>query len=91
MKKLSVKIFGFAAMAALVCLLGMGQAGAYDQDDLDRLLKTNSCSSCDLTPAFLTGAILTGATLSEADPYKNWIQIAMYRGPSRISLILTVL
>jgi hypothetical protein len=52
--------FGFSARVALVCLPGMRQPMTYDQDDLDRLLKTNSCSSYDLTEADLCKANLFG-------------------------------
>ncbi len=66
MKKWSVKVFGIAAVAAMVCLLGIWQAGAYDLDDLSRLLATNSCNYCNLTRANLGGADLSGADLAWA-------------------------
>ncbi len=56
------KIWAISAMAAVVCLLGIGQAGAWNQADLEKLLKTKECKSCDLS-----GALLYGADLSEAD------------------------
>lgn len=59
----SVKIFWTAAMVALVCLLTAAQAGAFDQDDLNRLLETKTCTRCDLAGAELTGAQLRRADL----------------------------
>ena len=63
MKKWSIMIFGIVAMTSLVCLMSMGIVGAYDQDDLDRLLNTGSCSACDLSDANLFRADLSGANL----------------------------
>ena len=61
------------------CLLLMGlswQVGAYDENDLKKLLATNDCQKCDLSgtnlegaylyAANLTGANLTGANLKHA-------------------------
>ncbi|WP_052507470.1 pentapeptide repeat-containing protein [Desulfonatronovibrio magnus] len=82
MKKWSVKVFGIAAVGVLVCLLGMDQAGAWNQADLDKLLETGFCRECNLARANLRearlvsahvqesnlgGADLSGANLSEAD------------------------
>lgn len=36
MKKWSVKIFGIVAVGALACLLGMGTAGALDENHLNQ-------------------------------------------------------
>lgn len=57
-----MEVPGIAAVAALTCSLIIGQAGAFKQEDVNKLLDTNGCRNCDLS-----GAILTGATLSEAD------------------------
>jgi uncharacterized protein YjbI with pentapeptide repeats len=77
MNILSRKIFATAVTAALLCLLTVGTAGAYDQADMDKLLATNACSFCNLTGADLSfavllranlvGANLSGAYLGEAD------------------------
>ncbi len=58
------KIFGTAALA---CLLGIGQAKAWDQADLDKLLETNECKGCDLSGALLNERNLKNAKLSGAD------------------------
>ena len=36
-------------MGALVCLLTVGQAGAFNQEHLGTLLETKQCSYCDLS------------------------------------------
>jgi len=54
-------------MGVLVCLLTVGQATAFNQEHLDRLLGTKQCPSCDLSGADLTGATLIEANLSGAN------------------------
>jgi uncharacterized protein YjbI with pentapeptide repeats len=61
------KLFTIAAMAALVCLLGMGRAWAWNQADLDKLLDTNACRGCDLSGALLYGEDLSGVDLAGAN------------------------
>ncbi|PTN33015.1 hypothetical protein C6366_15345 [Desulfonatronum sp. SC1] len=63
----SRKIWAITAMAALGCLLTIGAAGAYDQDDLDKLLQTNECRKCDLSGVRLNGADLSRADLTGVD------------------------
>lgn len=58
MKKWSMKVFGIAAVGVLVCLLGMDQAGAWNQADLDKLLETGFCRECNLARADLSRAKL---------------------------------
>ncbi|PTN33039.1 pentapeptide repeat-containing protein [Desulfonatronum sp. SC1] len=54
-------------MAALGCLLTVGQAGAWDHADLKKLRDTNACSGCELAGAPLSDANLIGADLSGAN------------------------
>ena len=61
------KIWAISAMAAVVCLLGIGQAGAWNQADLDKLLETKECKGCDLSGALLYGEDLSGADLVGAN------------------------
>ncbi|WP_200874843.1 pentapeptide repeat-containing protein [Desulfonatronum thiodismutans] len=63
----SRKIWAITAMAALGCLLTIGTAGAWKQEDLDKLLDTNAGSGCDLSGALLYGADLSGADLAGAN------------------------
>jgi uncharacterized protein YjbI with pentapeptide repeats len=42
------------------------QVGAYDENDLKKLLATNDCQKCDLSGTNLEGANLTGANLKHA-------------------------
>ena len=58
------------SVAGLCFFLMMGiswQAGAYDEDDLEKLKSTGDCSGCDLSEVFLQGADLTDANLYDAD------------------------
>ncbi len=61
------KLLMVVAMAAVVCLLGIGQAGAWNQADLDKLLETKECKGCDLSGALLYGEDLSGADLMGAN------------------------
>jgi uncharacterized protein YjbI with pentapeptide repeats len=61
------KILSVATVVALGCLLTIGTAGAWKQEDLDKLLDTNACSGCDLSGALLYGADLSGADLAGAN------------------------
>ncbi len=63
----SGKFFTIAAIAALVCLLGMARAGAYDRADMDKLRQTNVCPGCNLSRANLHKAELAKANLHGAD------------------------
>ncbi len=67
MKKWNCEILGIMAVAALVCLLNIGRAGAWNQDELDRLRETNACSGCDLSGALLYGEDLSGANLTNTN------------------------
>ena len=52
------------------CLLLMGlswQVGAYDKDDLKKLLETKQCQKCELEGANLTDANLSEANLEGAN------------------------
>ena len=54
------------SVAGLCLFLMVGiswQAGAYDEDDLEKLKATGDCSGCNLSKANLTGANLYGADL----------------------------
>jgi uncharacterized protein YjbI with pentapeptide repeats len=82
---LSRKILAITAMGVLVCLLGMDRAGAFNQDDLARLLKTKQCSDCDLSEANLSGADLSrtwlpGADLTNANLSNAWLSGACLVG-----------
>ncbi|SMP62655.1 Pentapeptide repeat-containing protein [Desulfonatronum zhilinae] len=63
MKTWTIKILMLSAMVAVVCLLGIGQAWAWNQADLDKLLETKECNGCDLSGALLYGEDLSGAGL----------------------------
>jgi uncharacterized protein YjbI with pentapeptide repeats len=63
----SRKIWAITALAALGCLLTIGTAGAWVEEDLDKLLDTNACSGCDLSGALLYGEDLSGADLVGAN------------------------
>ncbi len=43
------KIFTITALAALGCLLTIGTAGAWKQEDMDKLLNTKACSYGSIT------------------------------------------
>ena len=75
MKKWSVKIFGFAAVAATFLLI-IGQAGAFKQEDVDTLMDTNVCLNCDLSGANLFGERLSRAKLSGANLSKAVLRLA---------------
>ncbi|MFP4236809.1 MAG: pentapeptide repeat-containing protein [Desulfonatronovibrio sp.] len=63
----SRKILAITAMGTLVCLLTGGQAAAFNEDDLDRLLEHNECPECDLSGAQLNFTRLAWADLIKAD------------------------
>ncbi len=67
MMKHSGRFLAVTAMAALVCLLTIGQAGAWEQDDLDKLIETNACENCNLSGVELISRDLENAQLSGAD------------------------
>ena len=67
MKTWTKKILMLSANVAVVCLLGIGQAGAWNQADLDKLLETKECKGCDLSGALLYGEDLSGADLRGAN------------------------
>ncbi len=55
------------SVVGLCFLLMVGiswQAGAYDEDDLEKPKATGDCSGCDLSKANLSGANLYGADLT---------------------------
>ena len=57
------------SVAGLCLFLMVGiswQAGAYDEDDLEKPKATGDCSGCDLSEVFLQGADLTGGNLTKA-------------------------
>ena len=49
-----------------LAILG-SQVFGFEEEDLDKFLRTNQCVSCDLALADLTGMNLSKAILSEAD------------------------
>ena len=53
-----------AVLAGAVMLAG--EAGAFNQADVERLVSTRQCPNCDLSEANLRGADLTGANLTGA-------------------------
>ncbi len=55
----------FVVSFCLFLMVGLSwEVGAYDEFDLNDLLKNKECQKCDLTNAFLKGANLTGADLT---------------------------
>ncbi|MEQ8757644.1 MAG: pentapeptide repeat-containing protein [Coleofasciculus sp. G1-WW12-02] len=54
-------------VALTLSLLTTNSAEAFNQKNLDQLLKTNNCRFCDLRDADLSGTDLSGAILSGAD------------------------
>ena len=67
MMKRSKRFLAVTAMAALACLLTIGQAGAWDQAHLDQLLRLRHCPMCDLSGADLSGKNLSGHNLWRAN------------------------
>ncbi len=67
MNILSRRFFTTAAMAALLCLLTIGQAGAWDENHLEQLLKIRHCPACDLSGADLSGKNLSGHNFYKAN------------------------
>ena len=67
MKMWSMNIFGIVAVGALVCLLGMGTAGAWNENHLNQLLTLRHCPGCDLRGADLNGKNLSGHNLWRAN------------------------
>ena len=61
------------------CLLLMGlswQVGAYDENDLKKLLVTNDCQKCDLSGTNLEGAYLYAANLTNTNLTKTDLEYA---------------
>ncbi len=67
MMKRSKRLLAVTALAALVFLLTIGQAGAWDQAHLDQLLRLRHCPMCDLSGADLSGRNLSGHNLWRAN------------------------
>jgi hypothetical protein len=57
----------FFGTMVLVCLLSMGQAGAWEQAHLDQLLRLRHCPMCDLSGVDLSVKNLSGHNLYKAD------------------------
>ena len=56
-----------AAVVLATGLVGASHTMAFDQTQLDKLLREVRCEGCDLTGANLAGANLTGAKLAGAN------------------------
>lgn len=67
MKKHRGRFRAVTAMAALICLLTIGQAGAWNQNHLEQLLKLRHCPFCDLSGADLSGKDLSGHNFYRAN------------------------
>ncbi len=67
MRNMRIKLFGTAGIVALVFLLTIGQAGAWDQAHLDQLIQLRHCPGCDLSGADLSGKNLSGHNLWRAN------------------------
>jgi uncharacterized protein YjbI with pentapeptide repeats len=64
MKRRTVAVLGIATLC--VFLMGSGVYG-FNQDDLEKLRTTRSCTKCDLSRVTLNGADLSGVSLMGAD------------------------
>ena len=60
-----------AAVVLATGLVGASHSMAFDQTQLDQLLREVRCEGCDLSGANLSGANLTGANLRRGEPVRR--------------------